>query len=106
MKLLRDLLLATLAVCALYYGGHAYGGPATSGDGGGAGLVFIAVLIGLYLIPSIVAYKRAHLSFGAIAAFNILLGWTFVGWVFALVWSLTGNTKLNAERYSRPISDA
>jgi hypothetical protein len=48
----------------------------------------LLVLI-LYFIPAIVASCRGHHNSGAIFALNLLLGWTFVGWVGALVWSLT-----------------
>jgi hypothetical protein len=39
--------------------------------------------------PTIVAYARAHHNAMAIFAFNLLLGWTGVGWAIALVWALT-----------------
>ena len=42
----------------------------------------------IYFAPTIVAYTRGHRNTVAIAALNILLGWTFVGWVIALVWAL------------------
>ena len=68
----------------------------------GLGIVMLILLIGLYFLPAIVASNRKHLSAGAIFVFNLLLGWTFLGWVLALVWSLTGNTRANAERYLKP----
>jgi len=42
-----------------------------------------------YLLPSVIAYTRHHHNADAIFALNLLLGWTFLGWVVALVWSLT-----------------
>ena len=51
----------------------------------------LLVLI-LYFIPAIVAGSRGHPNSGAISALNLLLGWTFVGWVAAFVWSLTAIT--------------
>lgn len=52
------------------------------------------IIVGvLYLIPAFVAGLRGHHNAGAIAALNILLGWTFLGWVGALVWSLTAIKK-------------
>ena len=68
----------------------------------GVGLFLIFIFIIIYFIPAIIANNRKHLSSGAILVFNIFLGWTFLGWVLALVWSLTGNTQANAERYSKP----
>ena len=53
-----------------------------------AGLIVLLILIGIYLIPTIIAIcRKAHYSAAAITI-NILLGWTFLGWVLALVLSL------------------
>ncbi|MHA7686671.1 superinfection immunity protein [Corynebacterium evansiae] len=41
----------------------------------------------------IVASNRKHSNSGAIACLNIFLGWTFIGWVVALVWSFTDNVR-------------
>lgn len=46
-------------------------------------------MLALYFMPAIVAGARRHRSAGAVFALNLLLGWTFVFWVFALVWALT-----------------
>lgn len=45
--------------------------------------------IALYLLPSILGWNKSNA--GAIIALNILLGWTFIGWVVALVWALTSD---------------
>lgn len=50
--------------------------------------VTIALVLG-YWLPSFVAFTRGHQNWWAIVAFNLLLGWTVLGWVFALFWSLT-----------------
>jgi Superinfection immunity protein len=63
----------------------------SDGTGAALGLVEIVLLIALYILPSIVAGKRGHPQNVAIFALNILLGWTFIGWVAALVWALTGD---------------
>jgi hypothetical protein len=47
------------------------------------------ILLLAYLLPSIIAELRMHDQRLAIAALNILLGWTLLGWVIAFVWSLT-----------------
>lgn len=46
-------------------------------------------VISLYMIPAIIAGARHHHNGRAIMVLNLLLGWTFIGWVIALVWSLT-----------------
>jgi Superinfection immunity protein/zinc-ribbon domain len=53
-------------------------------------LVLLLISLAVYFIPSFVASKRDHPQFVAIIALNLLLGWTFIGWVAALVWALTG----------------
>lgn len=56
-------------------------------------LVLIGLVLVLYFIPSVVAYKVKHRNMTAIIVLNIFAGWTFVGWVVALVWALTKNEK-------------
>lgn len=56
-------------------------------------VLFIALAAALYFVPWIVASSRKHNNSGAIAVLNIFLGWTFIGWVAALVWSMTDNIK-------------
>jgi len=50
-------------------------------------------VLALYFVPAIIANRRGHLSASAIFALNLFLGWTVLGWIVALVWSLTGNTR-------------
>ena len=52
------------------------------------GLVTIVVLIAIYLVPIGVAYWRDARRFTAIAATNLLLGWTIIGWIGALIWAM------------------
>ena len=55
-------------------------------------LLFIAVLA--YFIPTWIANTRKHHNGDAIFATNLFLGWTFLGWAVALIWSLTAvNTE-------------
>lgn len=55
--------------------------------GGGAGILIFATA--LYFLPFLIAALRIHPQAGAIFALNLLLGWTVIGWVGALVWSFT-----------------
>ena len=48
----------------------------------------MVVLCAACFIPSVVAFFRAHRSKVAILTLNILLGWSGIGWVVALVWAL------------------
>jgi hypothetical protein len=48
----------------------------------------IIVFLGLlYFLPTIVGRNKRNAN--AIMMLNIFLGWTFIGWVVALVWAMT-----------------
>lgn len=64
---------------------------------GFCGLLLAAAL---YFLPLIVAYRRRHHQVVSIGLLNLFLGWTFLGWVIALVWSAS------ALRRSESRSDA
>lgn len=53
-------------------------------------LMFIPIGIGIlsYFIPWFVAWGRNHPQVGAIFVVNLFLGWTIVGWVVSLAWSV------------------
>lgn len=55
----------------------------------------IALMIGaaLYFIPTIIGGMRDASHQGAIFALNLLLGWTLIGWVGAIVWALADSKK-------------
>jgi hypothetical protein len=42
----------------------------------------------IYFLPFIVAIARKHLDSTAIFVLNLFLGWTFIGWVIALIWAV------------------
>ena len=75
--------------------------------------MYLALALLSYFVPTIVAFSRGHLNTTAIFVMNIFLGWTFLGWVGALVWSFTSNTRERQARSSdlnwtwndRPIRD-
>ncbi len=50
-------------------------------------LIIIASLTGVYFIPGIVARARGHKNLTAIVTLNLLLGWTTIGWIVALIWA-------------------
>ena len=51
------------------------------------------LIIFIYFIPSISAYSSKKKNASSIFVINLLLGWTFIGWVVALSWALTKDTK-------------
>jgi hypothetical protein len=58
-------------------------------------LFLLLVIIGLiiYFVPSIVAVLRRHHQMKALVALNIFLGFSYIGWVVALVWALTDERR-------------
>jgi hypothetical protein len=56
-------------------------------------LLLASIAVILYFLPGIIAGRRRHRNYPAIAVLNIFLGWTFLGWIGALIWSLTDNVK-------------
>ena len=50
------------------------------------------------LIPAMNAMLRGHNNTLAIAAVALFLGWTGIGWIVALIWSFTNDTK-HTDRY-------
>lgn len=57
-----------------------------------AALVLVSLSVALYLIPVMVGVARHVPDLGAIAVINVLLGWTFVGWVLALALAMRSVT--------------
>jgi ABC-type sugar transport system permease subunit len=50
--------------------------------------VLISVISLFYFLPFAIAFNRKRANTGAIFALNLFLGWSLIGWVLALVWSL------------------
>ena len=52
-------------------------------------VIILFFLLTLYCVPMIIAIAKGHKNKVAISVLNILVGWTFIGWIAALIWSLT-----------------
>ena len=64
------------------------------GDAIGAIVVLILGVL-IYFIPSIVGKDKRNA--GAIFVLNLLLGWTIIGWVGALIWAMTAEPPAGSE---------
>jgi len=51
--------------------------------------IIVFLVICLYFLPTVNAVRSKKTNSGAILLLNLFLGWTFLGWVIALVWSAT-----------------
>lgn len=54
-------------------------------------LLFWLLCLCAYFFPSFIAGVRSKRSMVAIFALNLLLGWTGLGWIGALVWALSSD---------------
>jgi hypothetical protein len=52
-----------------------------------------ALLILFYLLPTFLAFDQHHRRRVLISVLNVLLGWTIIGWIGLLLWSLTNNQR-------------
>jgi ABC-type transport system involved in cytochrome c biogenesis permease component len=52
-------------------------------------VIGLTVVVLLWFIPSLFAFGRHHRNRWAILALNLLLGWTVLGWIGALLWSFS-----------------
>lgn len=58
----------------------------------GIGLIIIFVLI--YFFPTIVAFSRSKSNTTAIFMLNLFLGWSFIGWVVAIIWAVNKDKEI------------
>lgn len=54
-----------------------------------AGVLMFVLMLALYFVPTGVAYYKEKTNILAIFLTNLLLGWTFIGWILALIWAAT-----------------
>jgi hypothetical protein len=54
-------------------------------------IVIIIFALIVYFIPTLIAIGKKH-SMG-IFVLNLFLGWTLLGWVIALIWSVSSPEK-------------
>ncbi len=52
-------------------------------------ILLVVLIFIVYFLPTLIAFLRQHKNKLAIFLLNLLLGWTILGWVGSLVWSVT-----------------
>ncbi|WP_394763553.1 superinfection immunity protein [Phenylobacterium sp.] len=53
-------------------------------------VIFLSIIaFVIYWLPTINAFTRHHRQRAAIAGLNFFGGWTVIGWIVAMVWSMT-----------------
>ncbi len=63
-------------------------------------LLILIGIFGIYILPWICASIRNHENLPAIGVANLLLGWTFIGWVVCLVWAFKNSPGANVSPIS------
>ncbi|PHI95241.1 hypothetical protein BG621_07360 [Parasaccharibacter apium] len=58
--------------------------------------VLMLALFGLYFLPSVIALIRRHPQRWILVGLNVLSGWTGLGWIGLLLWSLWPREELLA----------
>jgi hypothetical protein len=53
------------------------------------GIIYLLLLLAFYWLPTVIAFRRGHPNCWPVAVVNLFTGWTGIGWVVALVWSVT-----------------
>lgn len=56
----------------------------------------------LYFLPALISTLRRHHNMNAIFLLNLFLGWTFIGWIVALVWSATNPPRTVTQPAPKP----
>jgi hypothetical protein len=56
-------------------------------------LIAFLIALAVYFMPTIVAANRKKSNTTAIFVLDLLLGWTLIGWVVALVWALAQEAR-------------
>lgn len=52
-------------------------------------ILLIVIVVGIiYFIPTFVVTQKLHKNCKAVIILNVFLGWTFFGWVGALIWAV------------------
>jgi hypothetical protein len=61
----------------------------------------LLLLLAVYFLPGMVASVRHHRNRFAIGMLNLLLGWTLLGWIAAMVWACTADVEARPIRERR-----
>ena len=56
----------------------------------------VTIFLGLYFLPSIVAFVRGLANGWSILVLNFFLGWTVLGWVLPLAMAVSGTATKRA----------
>lgn len=55
-------------------------------------LLLVVIVLFVYFLPANIAIIRKNPAAPGIFILNFVFGWTFLGWIVALIWALNGRT--------------
>ncbi len=61
-------------------------------------MVMVILFAVFYFVPTVVAWRRKVHKRTGITVLNLLLGWTVLGWIGALIWACSAETEEQARR--------
>jgi len=56
-------------------------------------VILLIIVIALYLLPTLIASARDHVSRRRIGILNLLFGWTLIGWILLFLWASLGTPE-------------
>jgi hypothetical protein len=54
-------------------------------------MTFLAFMMALYFLPTIIGHNKRDVL--GIFIVNLLFGWTFIGWIIAMVWACSAEVQ-------------
>lgn len=66
--------------------------------------IFWLISLFLYFLPAFLARNKPN--FTSILILNIFAGWTFIGWIIALVWALSSDSQPHLAAQTQTTSPA
>ena len=65
-------------------------------------ILYLIVFVAILLFPSFVAGVRNHNNFTPILLVNLILSFTIIGYIIALIWSFSDNIKKRKREIKNP----
>jgi uncharacterized membrane protein YqaE (UPF0057 family) len=53
-------------------------------------MIVVILILLAYFLPAVTSSLRRHPDSISITIINVLLGWTLIGWVWAMAWAAKG----------------
>lgn len=66
-------------------------------------LISLFIVLAITFLPVIIAVQRKHNDTILIFLLTFFFGWTFIGWIVALLWSISSNVSIMASK--DPVND-